>query len=113
MDGLIQLNGVLGILILLATVSLLVLIAFVCISAIGYIKVRGRAVPVLLKSWLLASVILLLFDGAYYVSLEKTFTRETGSLLDQRMIAFWIPAHVVAFFLVQFAFRRFSKKRWI
>ena len=112
MDGMIQVNGLLGILILLVTVGLLSLIGLVCIVFILYRKVGKRSVSVRSISLLFSSVILLLFDGIFYLSLENTLTRETGAVLDQRMLTVWIPTHLIAFVLLYFLFLRLSKRAW-
>lgn len=100
----IQFNGVIGILTFFATVGVL---AFIALVSLVVRFLSGKSKPRWPKYLLLSSVILLIFDGIFFllVSLPKTvWSQEDGKVFDNRMLLIWIPCHIVGFFLIAGAF---------
>ena len=104
MDGMIQFNGVLGILAFFATVGVL---AFIALVSLVVRLLSGKNKPQWPKHLLLSSVILLVFDGIFFllVFLPTTvWSQEDGKAFDNKMLLIWIPCHIVGFFLAAGAF---------
>lgn len=100
----IQFNGVIGILTFFATVGVLLFIALVSGAVCLLGGKNKRQWP---KYFLLSSVILLVFDGIFFllVFLPKTvWSQDEGRAFDNRMLLIWIPCHIVGFFLTAYVF---------
>ncbi len=117
----IQLNGVMGIFILLATIASLLLIATVALfsflSEIKNPKLQGKIGWS--RHFLLSAVIFLLFDGAFFLFLQQephiqrntTVEISEAKIFDERMFTIWIPCHVFGFLLLAFTFHIIQKNK--
>lgn len=111
----IQLNGVIGIFILLVTIAFLLLIAAVAffsfLSETKNPKLQGEIGWS--RHFLLSAVIFLLFDGAFFLILQRnpTFEAGEGKTFDERMLTIWIPCHVFGFLLFALTFRIVQKNK--
>ena len=100
MDGMIQFNGVIGILTFFATVGVLLFIAVVSLVVRLLSGKHKRQWP---KYLLSSSVILLIFDGIFFLLVflpETVWSQAEGIVFDNRMLLIWIPCHFVGFFLI-------------
>ncbi len=107
----LELHGLLGVLIFLATVILMILI---CLTAFFYYKFgKDKSKKIMEENWakyfFRSSIIFLLFDGIFFVLIitqgDKTITKGEGILFDERMIYIWIPFHIVGYFFVAILLR--------
>jgi hypothetical protein len=112
MDNMIKFDSVIGVLILLATVAILLLVA-----VISFIKFVSEAKSSSIenkqgwsKYFLLSAILFLLFDGAFFLFLQrdKTFDSNEGATFDNRMAFIWIPCHIIGYFFVVYALHFFQ-----
>ncbi len=111
----LKLNGLLGVLILFATIlvisltTLAFLISFIINKDTGENKVRQD------KYFLLSGIFLLLFDGMFYMFLvtkrDKSMSQNEGIIFDEKMFYVWIPSHIIVYFFVAFILRLIRLKK--
>ena len=111
MDGMIQFNGVIGILTFFATVGLL---AFIALVSWAVRLLGGNNKPRWAKYLLSSSVILLIFDGIFFLLVflpETVWSQAEGIVFDNRMLLIWIPCHIVGFILIVGSFYFIGPRR--
>ena len=106
-------NGLLGVLVFLATVAALVVAALIALAVFifGARGAQRKTGARWSKYFLLSGIIFLLFDGMFYVmefsGTGKTISSERGKALDWWMFYVWIPCHLLGYFLIAIAIRYF------
>ncbi len=115
----IELQGFLGILILLATVGVLILITpfFFSVYKLGKDNSGKNSEIAWSKHFFLSGIVFLTIDVFFGASILTagggTITKEIGDLFDNRMLYIWIPFHILGYFLVASTLRysRLHKKK--
>lgn len=112
MDGAIQFNGLVGIVILFGTmISLAVIILIV--AAVYFLKrSHGSGIK---KYLFYPAIMLLIFDVFVFLSIalgpDKVWTKDEAVAFDERMFYIWLPAHIGAFVFLAVIFYFVSKRR--
>ena len=116
MNGGVELNGIVGAFILMATPVVMAVIAL--INLIVYLAGRksGQTGSRWSKYFLLSAVTFLFFDASVLMFLftrnTTTLSRDEAVAFDKWMLLGWIPCHLVGYFLVAVALRHLlSPKR--
>jgi amino acid transporter len=114
MDGMISFDGVIGVLILLATMVFMALSLLVCAIVVLVRRHSDRKTSTWPKSFLLSSAIILVLDGLFLMSLWSqplVLSKDQAEAFDERMILFWLPCHIIGYFGIAYFIHRtqFSK----
>jgi hypothetical protein len=103
MDGMIQFNGLIGGLIFLATVAVLLLSLLINGGLFFLDRHNKFAGSSWRRSFLFSTIVLLVFDGLFYLSVlrpQQVWTQDEGKAFDNQKFFIWIPCHVVGYLLL-------------
>jgi len=108
MDGAISFNGVIGVLILYASIFVFAVIVIVNLISRFVGKKTAPVTAGRPKNWLFSAVLFLAFDVAFLIFLmtppSRPWEKEEAVAFDDRMLMIWIPCHLVGFFLISGVF---------
>ena len=113
----LELHGLLGILVFLATVVVLIVATLMALVFFRVDSKRDDENRKLRWSKFFgqAGMILLAFDLVFYVLVflkgDNVITKEEGILFDQRMLYIWIPFHFFGYFMIAAALRLIGRRR--
>ena len=109
MDGMIQFNGVIGFLVLFATIIVFSLIVLVNLISRFVGRKNVERVSKRPKNWLFSALLFLVFDlmflGVLLTSPHKVWEKEEAIAFDERMFYFWVPCHIAGYFLLALILR--------
>jgi hypothetical protein len=105
----IELSGLLGGLIFLASLAIFLLLTLITFLIKLYVKKYSRETnPIWINSFLKSSLVFLLFDLAYALLFigndNKTMTQDEGRKFDENMLFYWLPFHLIGYFVLPFIF---------
>jgi NADH:ubiquinone oxidoreductase subunit 5 (subunit L)/multisubunit Na+/H+ antiporter MnhA subunit len=104
MDGAIAFNGVIGFLVLFATIIVFALIVIVDLTARFVGRKTAQPESKRPKNWLFSALLFLAFDlmflGVLLTSPHKVWEKEEAVTFDERMFYFWIPCHIAGYLLL-------------
>jgi hypothetical protein len=116
----LNLSGLVGVFILLATLAVvgfitLILFLFVLYEHFATNKEERSSGFPWNKYFLLSGILLLIFDGMFLMFLatrnDKTMTNKDGEVFDERMLFIWIPSHIAVYFLFPFFIKIINSKK--